>query len=87
MNGPNDNIDTIESILGITDEDVENFEDPEVLDTYDPSLFDDVEEMVADFADDLFYSTARDDDGEYWVEETFSLDLTDEIDWDSIDYE
>ena len=65
------------------DEDIEN---SDLVDTFDPSVYDDITEMVQEYEDDIFYTTGKIGD-QYWVEEKWSQDITDQIDWDSLDYE
>lgn len=74
--------------IDFTEVDVEDLEEyaevPELVAAYDPSILDDIEEMVADYDEFLF----RDEPGlTYLSDENVSLDLTDQIDWDSVDYE
>lgn len=83
-----DDLAVLEMMDSMFDPDDEYAEDPELLESFDPSVFEDAAEMADDF--DVFYSQARlDNDGDVTLlsDEDVSLDLTDQIDWDSIDYE
>lgn len=64
------------------DEDFDDIEDRDVVMSFDPSTWDDVEEMVVDFDSDLFYTVEKFEDPD-----DISLNLVDQLDWDSLDYE
>lgn len=61
-------------------------EDPEMLEAFDPELFADAAEMADEFG---VFGDDEDSGRDFTLlaDEEISMDLTDQIDWDAIDYE